>query len=265
MVRGEDHDFDDYDLPLGVDPDKPWHEFLSSRRQRQGRADLNILELIGKVREGIGELRDATATFRLSEMVDEDFSSSFPDEAALLAGTWPVPDRFAAGENKIRRFVNPNYTHARYYAAVSVECRCGARKLRSNFGPTDDYPLGEDEHYDHCLRQWRLRTRANLLDKRRDKALKVLRLGLSIRQMQDMLGLASDSLGPSAYKIGVHIENEKERAREIRARTCARLLRYRSTNEIANAYGIAPGTVRNTVNRYTDVTTKEIKEEVREK
>lgn len=212
------------------------------------------VETATKLQEGVESLPKTSATFRLNRILDDiAVIKHTVDEVVELAGAWPLPDEFTEDRQSGRRYVNPNYPHARYYSEVVTRCRCGAVMIREEKVRGGQIAANEHDHADSCPKDYRLHARARLAEKRRRVIKRVLYLGMSVRSAQARIGLRRDSLANEAEQLALPpIGEMKERSREVIANTWAVLLEDYSPNEVAPAYGCSGQKVRRYVDKYTD-------------
>jgi len=251
------------DVPLGEDfaSDAPFHNFMVTRPSAGGT---HPIELAANVRDGIETMPESKAMFRLRDVLDDGgrATAGLADYRVVeLAGAWPVPDAFATGNDT--RWVNPTYTHARYYSDAVARCACGAVRLHKHDAgesPLDDHMT---RHADDCPVDARLRTRARIHANRRCILTRMLLCGQSASAQSARLGVRPDEgsrATTESHRVCVDITTLRERGRERRARTCARLLATHDPDTIGRAYGISGHTVRTSVNNYTAANAKALYE-----
>lgn len=130
------------------------------------------LEKLVDVREGIEELDDLKASFRLPEVTDHH-PTGVPDELLEFLGCWEVPDRFT---NSGKRWVNPNYVHRQRFADVTVECKCGSEIITE--------ARKHKNHTDACHADWRKDANERL---RRERHLWLLRAADLLLDLDDAM------------------------------------------------------------------------------
>jgi hypothetical protein len=250
-----DHDHDAY--PIGVDADAAWHDWLL----RTGRCvRYSALRVLRAVRASIRTLPPYKALFSVAEVTDLPTRGTLPTTLFELCGSWRVPGFFSDGSGKGRRqFVNPNHANAAYYTEVYTRCECGALMHRE---ATGRLPPGEtQDHSEDCLRQWRLRARARLCEKRREVAERCLELGRSIGGSVARLGLHDrSSLGGRKAALGIRQELLDERRKRMEAATFARLAHFYDHGEIADAFGYSRKTVGKRIGARTNTDGDELRQ-----
>lgn len=204
------------------------------------RSNLDPVAVAADIREGISELPETCATFKLSRVTDTN-PSNLDRRIIWLCGSWRVPKRFR--ENNPAKYVNPNYPHRARYADIGIDCTCGQSMV---FAKAEHSHQGDCQHTGDC--SWDARKAAwdRLLDVRRQWFKTAVSLWLSATDIGVRMGFDNkETTYKAAQRADVKIRELNQRARGFIAETWRRLFREGYTNpEIADAYGTTAGTVR---------------------
>lgn len=244
------------EYPIGVDEEGEWYEWVLSRDRQ---AEYSLFRILRAVRHSIKQLPKTKSTFSSAEMCCLPTTNFVPSELYEVCGAWPVPDFYSTGSSQRSvRYANPRNPNAAYFTDVFTRCECGCLVTYDN-RPGDKV----DEQTDHsssCLRQWRLRARARLLEKRKEVAERLLLLGHTLGGRSDRLGYRNrSSMGATKEEIGIREEEFIERRKDIEARTFARLSHYYDHDEIADAFGYSRKTIGERINYRTDTSGLELR------
>jgi len=245
--------------PAGQDDDGPEPPEVHSFLLQSQDARIDPVDVMRDLREGIAQLPPTATTFKPKNYVEHP--TAVADDMLVMLGSWPVPDVYPAAGGNGRKWVNPESEDAYLYSDVVTRCECGAIMVREERIHGETVGTSEHEHTDACRKQWRLRARARLAEKRREILLEGYWLRRSGAQMGPRLGLQGrDSVGPIAGAVGVAAEQERQRGERIAARTMARLLERYSPRVLGEVYGLSGEGVRSKVRRQLGVDPSELYE-----
>lgn len=236
--------------------------------------DMHPLEAAVRLRAAIEEMAETKATFKFRHLLNPRPSGiknsgwtaiqpRIPEEIALVAGSWPVPNTYTASKHHGKgegAYVNPNYAHVHKYPGVAVMCECGTPMVQINPDGVDTHRKAET-HADECTVQNRLRARAEIVDARVDLARTAIRLGWEFKDLAPMIAVKA---GPESYnwkrRYGLDVAYERDYKRVIQGNTFARLTAEYPPTVVARAFDMTTPLVRQRVREQTAVTPGELSE-----
>lgn len=208
------------------------------------------LELYRDIERGIRTLPDTRAMFKLSDvMTQHDLKSITQHTIGILSllGAWRVPEAWRSN-GRTHRYVNPSHADKHVYADGVTRCGCGAFVERVGW-PTHDY---SDDHADDCLYHQRLRSAADVWERRRHIIRETLLLGKPSTEAAVRLGVGDNRVTEIAQKASVDVKSLRETGKDLRAETMALLLERETPDFIGSMYGISGETVKREVRKRTD-------------
>lgn len=226
--------------------DRPVYDFFFPKTD----AKHDRVELAIEMRRFLEEIPKTKATFSLSSKRFTDLSKYHPTTRgrrnALQSipmwffGVWrlvPPYKKLNDGRNS-KKFVNPNYAHARKFPDCIVQCDCGAYVAHKR--KTCGGQLGAaSDHDDGCRLEWRYDCRAEVVRKRRDVIKRGLRFGLETNTIMARLGMEGNSWGTTIQRLDVDLESLRQERKELLVFTVDELLeRGYSKTEVRDALGI---------------------------
>lgn len=243
--------------PIGIDADAPWFDWALHTGRHAKYSPVRLLQAI---RASIGVLPETKAIFRSTAVYCLPKPNKVPRKLMEYCGAWSVPEFYSDGSNqRAQKYVNPNHPNSPYYTDVYTYCECGALVMRET--PNHNPPGETQDHRDDCLRQWRLRARARLCEKRREVAERVLALGHTIGGSADRLGLHNrSSLGDARAAIGIRTDDIVEQRLNYEARTFARCGHFYPLGEVAAAFDYSPALIGERIGNRTDTDGNELRD-----
>lgn len=225
---------------------KPWRWAVPKAK---GKDNLGIML---QVKETIDDYPPYKARFRLTDIL-ENGRESAPDsrKLTLYFGAWPVPDRFTHHRNN--HYVNPNYKDLRIYSDSAVECECGAWMVHGKVPKTAR--SWTVDHAEDCTPENRKKARERLHERRRE----LIRRSFSEamlpgEQVAKRVGLQSHrQLATYCYRddeLGSITDMQRVGRKRITATWNELMERGRTTNEIADAFGVSESQIWVYKNRY---------------
>lgn len=246
--------------------DNSFHQNQDSFHHRNHDNSVHPIILMIEVRNYIENLPEYKATFKKKEVAKHvrNRLSSKREEAEVsyhaikaemlhLVGAWKMPDMFSVGTEN--RYINPNHPHRTRYSDCVVRCRCGVPVTQQRSETKHNLDKGidnADQHTDECLKEWRYRAWADLLERRREAIKEFLLHGHSIRSSKERLGIVKASTA-SDYIDTLDIDTSalKHQYRTARSLTATELLVRFKPETIAKAYGIDQRNLMKGVDKYT--------------
>lgn len=224
-----------------------WHSFLLSTTDVESTHDR--VELLIKLRDYIDARPETSATFKITNALDDGEATMITPEMLHLIGTWRVPD--TAISSRVATAVNPNAAHAEHYSDMAVRCGCGAVMLREAVGENQPQPAQQQDHNEDCHKIHRHETRLQLLKNRRDAIIEMSHLGLTYREMASRIGYhrQKDVVPTVARNCGIDTDELQREGRRKTIRTFMVLLREYSPRVIGRLYDLSPRSVSDAVRK----------------
>lgn len=198
------------------------------------------VEALIDLREGVEDLPETAATFRINDLTDYHHSR-YTVDMVYLVGSWPAPNRY--NSQKAARYVNPNYVHRLGYSDLYVECECGAQ-----LGPNVD--IGKElsggvGHSDTCSRAVRERAMQNLNKHRREWLITAADLWMTQEDAARRMGISRKRISALTGRVGVDWQERRKEGRQKQVKTWLRLHdKHGFQNEkIGRAFGRPESTV----------------------
>lgn len=230
------------------------HDFLIKRPQ----ADIDPVEKVLKLRDFIEDIPKSRATFRGGDVFMPSVASHIGSDIYNFLGSWELPDYYLTGETATGglQWVNPNYYHRRQYSDVAVRCKCGAILIREENVQGESVVEGEHEHTDDCLKQWRLRARARLSERRAEIINHMTSMGHERIDTGKRMGITGNAVSTIAKRVGADIENSEKRYFDCRNRTIPKLLESHSSEDVGRVYGMSDRRVKEVYREETGGSTR---------
>lgn len=230
----------------------PW--LLQSRNTT---SPYHPVELFLELKNYVESLPPTTAIFKIAGHFEKSHfnTESVKREMMHMLGCWEATSVYTGTSGPVN-YVNPKSSDASRYSDAIVKCDCGTLVLlNQSISPRNrDLPHDEfNEHSEECVSQWKLRSRAELLENRARIVREMMRAGNDGSDCYDRLGVRDfNTINHVTKNIGVDHYKLKEEFQEARLNTILELLTLFDREVIAEVYDVSPNYVRSLVATETE-------------